>query len=1443
VSDSATQALVFDARPAKAGAEEFRRAGESIIGTSRAVEAAAAAQAKITETAAVRQVEAFGRQQRAVDALARRLDPLGQSVREATRDLERLQRISSGTGEAAERAAGLIAAAQTRVSSTQAALAASMRSAEVASKTYATQTGQTSMAVRQLGIQSIDVFQQLATGAPVMMTLIQQGGQVGQVMANSGTSIGSVVRSVGGLIASNAGVIAAGAALLGVGAAIFTVAKRASDLEAEQRQLSVAIAGVGRSAELSSGQLQGYVASLKQQGVAAAEATTAIATLARNSGLSSGMIGRIAGIAPDAAAARGVSVPDMMKELAEAAKGSAEAVQKLDDAFNLLTPNQAANVRVMLEHGDKASALALVFDTLQSRVTGLAREALSPAEQAARDLGNAWSGFIDKVAKSDLVIGAIERLASALRSIAGLIGPSGTTGSSLSTIDAQIAALSGDIPGTNATAARLRRDQAEARARLVAQRNAEAQALADAAEFGGGIPSTAVVSIPGMPSAASGGSAAAASAKELDRLAAQRVASTPTGQIATYRIEIEKFQKELASLGPRTSDNAARFDVLTQAIKADEKAIADLAKKNEEHRTGLEKAGDTIAAETKAYRELAAAYGVNADAVARITAAQEAEKKAISEGLQPGTAKYAATVADLTARLLARNEAQAGSKAAQHVAELDEATAAQKRITEAYDGTTASLERAQAQEKAHAAALRSGLTPGMKDYEAAVSRLSDSYVRSSDAAREFQHVQSSVAAILGTLETTADRIGQALVDGFLNGRNAAVNMASVVRAAFASLATEAARLGVINPLINGVLGTSRPSLWTGLSTLAGNGASGASGGGGLSSLFSQAGNALSVARIGDALGITDIGGQLSGIGRYLGLTGDSGLLSGVTGFLNQPIFGAVNPGTALLDSMGITAGMPGTGIPTIGNIFGGVGLGFGAGSLVGGLMQRAFNKVGPAPTIGAGLGAGAGAAIGSIIPGVGTVLGGLLGGLLGGGTGSLIGPRPATPFSATGLTVGDDGMLAVGRTFSQIVDTTAEVQALQQQVSALNSLLSATGARITNGVSNDEYGQARLIGGTTGQWLNFGQGGGRPGDLNAAFGELRFRSDNQYVNRGLSGQSFASAEALQAAVTEMLTFVNQTAPALKALSDTKVTFGAGSLSATIDGLAKQFDDAKAMADKLGFAEFDLAAARAQALQIANDNAAKQMLQNQQDLETRYYAARGANTGNIQMQLDNALTVFDRQAEAQRSALRDQMLSLFGDAFEQTAAFAERMALLEATLGEERLATAKNYFDAMQAAGQQSTAALNQAASSASSIVASITDYVRGVRFGSESPLPANDRYSAASAQFERAIAAAQAGDAGAIRNLTAFAETFRSSSRAMNGSGAQFVTDVNRIVTALEGFAGQSPEALTSAIYTTEMRTQTATLASLLTDLRTLTAQVRDEIRRGNSGPPAARAA
>jgi tape measure domain-containing protein len=775
------------------------------------------------------------------------------------------------------------------------------------------------------------------------------------------------------------------------------------------------------------------------------------------------------------------------------------------------------------------------------------------------------------------------------------------------------------------------------------------------------------------------------------------------------------------------------------------------------------------------------------------------------------------------------------------IEETDEATQSQARISAAYDGTQASLERVQAQEKAYLAAFKAGIKPGMEGYEATVSRLADSYLASADAAREFQHIQSSVQAITDILSTAFDRLGQGIVDAFLSGKGAAVSFSNIVKSVMGSVATSLLQLGAVNPILNSFGGKQRDSLWSGLGVMTGGNTAT---GGGLSSLFGAASNASTFGGITDALGLTDIAGKLSSFGEYLGLTGSNGIFGGVgnavTGILNTPIFGSTHAGTALLDSMGIPAGAAGSGPLSIGGALGGIGLGFGAGSLAGGFVQSAMNKVGPAPQIGAGIGSIAGVAA-TLIPGVGAIIGPLLAGLLGGGAGGmlggLIGPRPATPFSATGLTKDDSGLLSVGRTFSQIVDTTAEVNALQQQVSALNSLLSGSGTRIANAVSSDNYGQARLIGGNSGQWLNFGQGDGRPGDLNAAFGELRFGSDNQYVARGLEGKSFGTAEALQTAVSDILNFVNATAPALKALVDVTPSFGAGSLATTIDTLSKQFDDAKVMADRLGFAEYDLTEARSKAIQIANDNAAKQLEDSRQGLLVRFTAARGSNSGNLQMQLDAQLVAFDAQAAEQRKAFSTQLKSVFGDAYAETQAFGEQMAFLEATLGEERLSTAKSYLDAMAAANKQSNAEMERAAGSATAIITSITDYVRGVRFGAESPIASKDRYAAASSQFDQAIAAAQTGDAGAMRNLTSFAETFRSASRAQFGSGTQFVNDVGRIVSALETFAGQSPETLTNAVLTSEVRTQTATLAGELRRLLQEVAGLRNDMKLAASVP------
>ncbi|MEQ1910799.1 MAG: phage tail length tape measure family protein, partial [Vicinamibacterales bacterium] len=594
-TERATEALERDD-------QVIKRAGASYDSVVRRIDGAAAAKAR--EEAATRKFEA------AQEAVNRQLERQTITAKQAADQIARLAAVRD-QDIAKANAAG--AAIEGRFTASSAAIVRT--------------SGASQMALRNLGIQSIDVFQQLASGAPIMMTMVQQGGQVAQMAAVTGTSLTSLARSAASVLAGYLPLIGVLAGAAGVAAGLFLVTNRSVELDAQQRALSVSIAGVGRAAELSADGLGKYVTQLKQQGVAAEEAVKAVSSLARNSSLSSGAIGRIVGLGPDAAAALGVGVPEAMKQLADAAKGSVEAINKLDEAFNLLTPAQGASVRAMIEHGDKAGALETVFGKLEERVRGLDRDALSPMQRATRDLGNSWDGFIDAIARSETVIAAVERLGAAVRGLASFITPySQTPAQQLATIDERLAAVSGEIPGTNASAARLRREQAEARAALLAQRSALAQQIADAAEAGGGIPPA--YSNPSLVSPTAG--------RELAASAASRVSGSDAGRLTALRTETEKFREALAALDPAVSGNRALIDTYTQAIKANEKSIEDMNKKNEEHRTGLQKTADTYEVQIKAQKELTAAYGESRDAVQRVLAVQEAEQKVISEGLVKG---------------------------------------------------------------------------------------------------------------------------------------------------------------------------------------------------------------------------------------------------------------------------------------------------------------------------------------------------------------------------------------------------------------------------------------------------------------------------------------------------------------------------------------------------------------------------------------------------------------------------------------------------------------------------------------------------------------------------------------------------------------------------------------------------------------------------------------
>lgn len=1501
MSDSQATSLSvgFDAAKATAGAAQFNRAAQDIIGATKGVEAAS-----------IRQIESSGRQQRSVDALARRLDPLGQAVRDATRDMDRLTRISQGSGEAASRAATLLAAAQTRVTTAQQAQANSMRTAEGASRSFANQTTQTTSALRQLGMQ--------------------QSGVIGAFAA-------------GGIFA--VGMAAAAAAVTAFTAALKAIPAAGDAALASTARLSATVGDMGRAVEI----FEKLQESSRQTGISVADSAAAFqrfSIAAKDLGATNDQVLNLVSGLQKFALVSGSSTSETAAATQQLAQALASGVLQGDELRSILENMPLFAQALAKELGTSIGNLRTMG--AEGKLTG---EVIFPAMmRAAQGVDDVFAGMPQTMARAQQQFEIAAQ--SFLTSLDQALGFSQALVSALNTAAALVDKIRGFAGGATSgeRTAGLIAEQAAIQKRI-AEWN---QVLQDARASG--LPDSDV-----QVQAITKGMAAA------------------TAELEKNRAELLQINNKAVLQAEAEQEVAAERQLSSQRVSG-AKSTAELQKKYDKD-FAIKKEYDDNLAKLNRARDVG---GVSEEDYLKISAAMLKERDDALQKLTKTEEKYGEGVKKTTDAVRRTTEAvrertekteEAGAALERDIAQTEAATESQRRITAAYDGTQESLDRVQAQEKAHAAALKAGILPGMEQYEATVSQLSDSYLDSTTAAREFQQAQSSVSAIMDTLSNAADRLGQGLVDAFLSGSGAAVNFGNIAKSILASVVTDFLKLGVLNPAINSLVGGGRPTLSAGLSALGGGGKGGALGG-----IMDIGSNLSTAGGITDALGLTSFSKQLSGIGDYLGLTGSNGAFSGIgntiTDVLNTSLFGATSgiegatasqiagatasngllSEAAVAGNMGISSSVGSPGL-TVGGAISGIGLGYGAGSLAGGLVQSSLGKVGPAPQIGAGGGAIAGAAIGSIVPVIGTVIGGLIGGLVGGAGGGLIGPKAATPFSATALNVGGGGTLEVGGTQAQLVDLTAELSNLQQEVAQLNQVLSGTGSSIVNGTSQDQFGQNRLIGGNSGEWLNIGQGGNRSTSLSGAFSELRFSAnDNSLLDQNISNRSFSGVQELANVAQEVTNFTDQVLPALKAFADDSVSFGAGTLATTIDALSKQFNAGIATASKLGFAEFDLIEAREKAIEIANDNARSQLEDARLGLQIRLATARGSNTGDLQMQLDAQLAAFDAQAAAQRTTFANQLKALFGDIYAETQAFAEQMALLEETLGQERLATAKSYLSAIAAQQTQSStlfntlldfqnnifvrywvavgqntenlqtqlnaamlafdvqaqsqrrtyarqleelfgesfvgttayynqmaaldktlaeerlavgksfhdamlaqqkealresqriaeeakAARERAAGNAASIVSSITDYVKGIKFGGESPLPAGDRLAAARADFEQTVAAAQAGNGDAMRNLTAAAETYRSEARSSFGSGAEFVAATSRIVSALETFSGQSADSLTTAVFATETRTQTQVLVAALSELRAELARLRQDMVHAASAPPLSRAA
>jgi hypothetical protein len=600
---------------------------------------------------------------------------------------------------------------------------------------------------------------------------------------------------------------------------------------------------------------------------------------------------------------------------------------------------------------------------------------------------------------------------------------------------------------------------------------------------------------------------------------------------------------------------------------------------------------------------------------------------------------------------------------------------------------------------------------------------------------ELQKQQSTLNYVSGLFESAFNTIGNAITQAFVSGQGAAVNWGNVVKAVISQVIQAFLTMAVVNPILNTLFGGGRTTLLDALAIGAIGGESGGvggvgggGGGGGLMSLLQLGATGSTLSGYNAAsLFSTGAGGGGSAIGGINSLFSPTGLF-GYAGaganFLATPLIGSVSGEATNAALAGLGEGVYGPATPaayaaaggttplTVGGALGSLGGlagGYYLGTTLGGLTAGGRTSGAQNAQIGAGVGALAGLAFGP----VGSLIGGAAGGLIGGA----FGPKNASSYSSTGVSLAD-GQIAVGQSSNQIAGSSRD--STVADAATINAFLKANGLQVTS------IGTVRQIGSNTPGGF---QDPSKVDSLAGAFGGFKFGATDPHVNTFLTAnggagfgdmqtlatmiasvQSFVSAvsstdfasridETLKGAeqlgsagaqtyLASVGTFVSQTVPSLL-----KLGTSTGSLNDQVQALTAQFAPAISMAAQLGYKEKDLTDARDKAIATAQKAAFDALHQQDLGLQSRFLnAAAAVGDGGVTTQ-QASLFAFDANASNERLAFSKQLTDTFGDSYKSTQGFADQMAMLEQTLGEERLAIVKQYgtlitqasIDAAQAA--------------------------------------------------------------------------------------------------------------------------------------------------------------
>lgn len=230
---------------------------------------------------------------------------------------------------------------------------AKLKEQEEAWKSGAISAGQYRNAMRYLPMQMTDIVTSLASGMPVYMVAIQQGGQLRDSFGGVGNALKAMLSMV----------TPARVAIGGLAGAVLIAAKAGSDYFTAYDEINKAIIRTGNIAGTSALQIMASSQSIAAStGATVGTVQSLMTELVGMGSLTQQQLEKAAGSTALAVQTGIVSAQDITKAYQDIEKDPVKALQSLNEQYNFLTVSQLKHIDELVKQKDRTAAVTQAMD-------------------------------------------------------------------------------------------------------------------------------------------------------------------------------------------------------------------------------------------------------------------------------------------------------------------------------------------------------------------------------------------------------------------------------------------------------------------------------------------------------------------------------------------------------------------------------------------------------------------------------------------------------------------------------------------------------------------------------------------------------------------------------------------------------------------------------------------------------------------------------------------------------------------------------------------------------------------------------------------------------------------------------------------------------------------------------------------------------------------------